>query len=136
MLPFLKCVFKEEGEYILREIHEGVCGNHSGARVLAHKEVRAGFYWPNITRDSMQIVKTCDNCQRISTTSRGFELHFLTLAFLIVGVDLVGPFPRGKKSVRFTVMAADYFTKWVEAEALSSITAKCIEKFLWKNVIC
>jgi hypothetical protein len=24
----------------------------------------------------------------------------------------------------------------VEAEALSSITAKCIEKFLWKNVIC
>ena len=33
-------------------------------------------------------------------------------------------------------MAVDYFTKWVEVEALSSITAKCIERFIWKNVIC
>jgi transposase InsO family protein len=24
----------------------------------------------------------------------------------------------------------------VDAKALSSITAKCIEKFLWKNIIC
>jgi hypothetical protein len=41
MLPLLKCVLKEEGEYILWEIHEGVCGNYFGARVLAHKVVRA-----------------------------------------------------------------------------------------------
>ena len=29
-LPLLKCVSPEEGNYILRKIHEGVCGNHSG----------------------------------------------------------------------------------------------------------
>jgi ribonuclease HI len=69
MLPLLKCVLQEEGDYILREIHEGVCGNHSGSRVLAHKAVRAGFYWLNMSRDSMRIVKTCDKCQRISTTA-------------------------------------------------------------------
>ena len=51
MLPLLKCVSKEEGEYILKEIREGVCGNHSRARVLAHKAVRAGFYWLNMSRD-------------------------------------------------------------------------------------
>jgi 2-oxo-4-hydroxy-4-carboxy--5-ureidoimidazoline (OHCU) decarboxylase len=39
MLPLLKCVSKEEGEYILRQIHERVCGNHSMARVLVHKAV-------------------------------------------------------------------------------------------------
>jgi hypothetical protein len=43
-LPLLKCVSPEEGNYILQEIHEGICGSHSGARVLAHKTVRAGFY--------------------------------------------------------------------------------------------
>jgi ribonuclease HI len=52
MLPLLKCVSQEEGDYILREIHEGVCRNHLGSRVLAHKAVRAGFYWPNMSRDS------------------------------------------------------------------------------------
>jgi transposase InsO family protein len=30
----------------------------------------------------------------------------------------------------------DYFTKWVEVEALVNITAKSIEWFIWKNVIC
>jgi hypothetical protein len=49
MLPLLKCVSQEEGNYILREIHEGVCENHYGSRVLAHKAVRAGFYWPNMS---------------------------------------------------------------------------------------
>ena len=49
MLPLLKCMSKEEEEYIIREIHEGVCGNHSGARVLAHKAIRTSFYWPNMS---------------------------------------------------------------------------------------
>ena len=33
--PILKCVGKEEANYILREVHEGVCGNHIEARTLA-----------------------------------------------------------------------------------------------------
>ncbi|VVA38013.1 PREDICTED: rve domain-containing /RVT_3 domain-containing protein, partial [Prunus dulcis] len=36
-LPYLRCLTPEEGHYVLREIHEGICGNHSGARSLAHK---------------------------------------------------------------------------------------------------
>ena len=52
------------------------------------------------------------------------------------GVDIVGPLPRGKGGVRFAVVAVDYFTKWVEVEALVNITAKSIERFLWKNMVC
>jgi hypothetical protein len=70
MLPLLKCVSQEEGDYILREIHESVCGNHSGSRMLAHKAIRARFYWPNMSYDSMQIVKTCDKCQRFAIVSQ------------------------------------------------------------------
>jgi hypothetical protein len=43
-LPLLKCVSPEEGDDVLREIHEEICGSYLGARVLAHKVVRAGFY--------------------------------------------------------------------------------------------
>ena len=31
-MPILKCVGKEDGNYILREVHEGVCCNHIEAR--------------------------------------------------------------------------------------------------------
>ena len=55
-LPLLKCVSSEEGNYILREIHEGICGSHSRSRIMAHKAVRAGFYWPNISKDSVAMV--------------------------------------------------------------------------------
>jgi hypothetical protein len=68
--------------------------------------------------------------QRISTTTRGFELRFLTMAFLAIGGRPSRTFPSRKMGVQFAVVAVDYFTKWAEAEALSSITAKCIEKFL------
>lgn len=37
---------------------------------------------------------------------------------------------------KFLVVAVDYFTKWVEAEPLVTITGKNILKFVWKNIIC
>ena len=30
--PYLRCLAPEEANYVLREIHEGACGNHSGAK--------------------------------------------------------------------------------------------------------
>ena len=38
--PILKCVGKEDANYILREVHKGICGNHIGARTLAGKTLR------------------------------------------------------------------------------------------------
>ena len=35
--PYLGCLGPEEADYIIREVHEGICGNHSGARSLVHK---------------------------------------------------------------------------------------------------
>ena len=37
--PYLRCLGNEEADYIMREVHEGVCGNHSGSRSLIHKLV-------------------------------------------------------------------------------------------------
>ena len=34
------------------------------------------------------------------------------------------------------VIGIDYFTKWVEAEALATITEKNIQSFVWRNIIC
>ena len=42
--PYLRCLNPDESLYVLRDIHEGTCGNHSGARSLVYKIVRAGYY--------------------------------------------------------------------------------------------
>ena len=36
----------------------------------------------------------------------------------------------------FLVVRIDYFIKWVEAEALATITEKNIRNFVWRNIIC
>ncbi|XP_057981194.1 uncharacterized protein LOC131166629 [Malania oleifera] len=56
-LPYLRCLSKDEGEYILREIHEGVCRNHLASRALAHKVMRQGFYWLTMKKDTVKLVK-------------------------------------------------------------------------------
>ena len=40
----MKCVTLEEGKDILREIHEGVCGNHAASRTLVGKAYRSRFF--------------------------------------------------------------------------------------------
>ena len=49
---------------------------------------------------------------------------------------MIGPLPTARAQAKFAIVAIDYFTKWVEAEPLSTITeAKCTS-FIWKNIIC
>ena len=52
--------------------------------------------------------------------------------FVQWGIDIVGPLPIGKGQVRFLLVAIDYFTKWVEAEALATITEARIQNFIWR----
>ena len=43
-MPLLKCVAPSEARYIMREIHEGICGNHARGQSLAFKTLRQGYY--------------------------------------------------------------------------------------------
>ena len=38
------------------------------------------------------------------------------------GLDIISPFPIVVRQLKFLVVGIDYFTKWVEAEALATIT--------------
>ena len=68
--PYLRCLCNEEADYVMREVHEGICGNHSESKSLVHKLVRAGYYWPTIQVDTEAYVKACDKCQRFSNIIR------------------------------------------------------------------
>uniref|UniRef100_A0A2N9F9N7 Integrase catalytic domain-containing protein n=1 Tax=Fagus sylvatica TaxID=28930 RepID=A0A2N9F9N7_FAGSY len=62
-LPYLPCLDKLKAEYVMKEVHEGICGNHSGARSLVHKLVRAGYYWPTMQKDAVSYIRACAKWQ-------------------------------------------------------------------------
>ena len=124
----------EEADYVMREVHEGICGNHSGSRALVHKLVRAGYYWPTMQKDAEAYVMACDKCQRFSNIIRQptEELTPMTALWPCAQwrLDIMGPFPTAVRQLKFLVVGIDYFTKWVEAEALATITEKNVQSFV------
>ena len=52
------------------------------------------------------------------------------------GVDTLGPFPQARHQFKFLIVAVDYFTKLIEAEAVATITASRVKSFNCKNIIC
>ena len=99
--PYLRCLAPDEANYVLREIHERACGNHSRARSLVHKVIRAGYYWPNMQVDAKVYVKVCDQCQQFSNVPRQPSEYLTTMMapwpFAQWGLDILGPFPLGTR---------------------------------------
>ncbi|XP_076954009.1 uncharacterized protein LOC143628258 [Bidens hawaiensis] len=61
--PSLKCIGSEEAEYVMREIHEGICGMHMGAKMIVARAMRAGYYWPAMFFSAVKEIQKCDHCQ-------------------------------------------------------------------------
>ncbi|XP_024028291.1 uncharacterized protein LOC112093653 [Morus notabilis] len=136
----LRCLNKDEANYVMREIHEGICGNHSGGRSLSYKALRQGYYWPTMLKDAMELVKVCDKCQHFSHIPRqpGEPLTSISSPwpFAMWGIDIIGPLPLANGRYKYAIVAIDYFTKWVEAQELPRITEANVTNFIWKSIIC
>nr|XP_009387990.1 PREDICTED: uncharacterized protein LOC103974826 [Musa acuminata subsp. malaccensis] len=124
---------------ILAEIHEGVCGEHSGGQTLAHKILRQGYYWPTMCRDAKAYVQRCGPYQEHARAPRQPAVPLSPIAcawpFAQWGLDLLGPFPPASGQRKYIIVGVDYFTKWVEAEPLATITEQQMEKFVWRNLV-
>ncbi|XP_024163876.1 uncharacterized protein LOC112170814 [Rosa chinensis] len=66
--PLLKCISLEEGQQVLLSLHSGVCGNHAGARNLAFKALRTGYYWPTIEQDAKRIASSYLKCHQFANS--------------------------------------------------------------------
>ena len=99
-MPYLKCVDEDETNYILKEVHKGVCGDHVGPRSLVSKVIRTCYFWPTMQVDAVELVKKCDKCQRFGNVQRlpAERLTTITSLWLFAQweIDIVGSLPRGK----------------------------------------
>ena len=62
--PYLLYVHPEVVEPLLNELHEGICGSHTGGRSLAYKALTQGYWWPSMEKTSQDYVKKCNQRQR------------------------------------------------------------------------
>ena len=137
--PILKCVGNEDANYILSEVHEGICGNHIGDRTLAGKTLRQGYYWPTMLKDATELVRKCKACQEHAKIphlrSEPLTSIMSPWPFQQWGLDILGPLPIGRGQCKFIIVAVDYFTKWAEAKPLATITEQKVRNFVCRSII-
>jgi transposase InsO family protein len=49
---------------------------------------------------------------------------------------LLGPLPPAQGNLKYVVVAVEYFSKWIEAKPLATITLATVHKFFWHNIVC
>nr|GEU31570.1 hypothetical protein [Tanacetum cinerariifolium] len=99
--PLLRCIGSQQAKYVIKEIHMGSCEMYDGPRKAVHKAMNAGYYWPSMHRNANNETRICDSCQ---------------------GMGIVRPLPETPGRAKYLIIAVDYFTKWLEAKPVTSIT--------------
>jgi ribonuclease HI len=138
--PLLKCLSRTEGIELMKELHAGLCGSHIGSRPLLGKNFCQGFYWPKAALDAAELVQKCEGCQKCAKyqkqSSSLTQLIQPTWPLQRWGLDLLGPLPPAQGNLKYVVVAVEYFSKWIEAKPLATITSVTVQNFFWQNIIC
>ena len=128
------CLTLEQGQYVLAEFHEGICGNHPGGRTLAHRAHTQGYYWPTMKSDAIDYVKKCDPCQRMSPILKSPVQDLVSISspwpFSRWEIDIVGSLPTASAQNKLLLVATNCFSKWIEADAFSSIKDREVTRFI------
>ncbi|XP_020225196.1 uncharacterized protein LOC109807079 [Cajanus cajan] len=128
--PLLRCLTTSQTQRVMEEVHGSMCGSHIGGRALVYKVARAGYFWPTLRNDCVNWVQKCDGCQRHATLhhSPAERLHSILSPwpFNKWGIDILGPFPIAVRQLKFLIVAVDYFSKWIEAEPVATISVEKI----------
>jgi hypothetical protein len=138
--PLLKCLSRIEGQELMKEIHAGLCGSHIGFRPLLGKVFRQGFYSPKAASDAAELVQKCKNYQRCAKDQKQpsslTQLIQPTWPLQRWGLDMLGPLPLAQANLKYVVVAVEYFSKWIEAKSLATITSATIQKLFGQNIVC
>ena len=111
---------------VFDQVHGNPVTSHMGVTRTVER-VQEKFYWPGMKKDIIRWVGTCRPCQRTKPRPgpRRHPLGQIPVGapFERIAMDILEPGTVTQKGNRYILVVADYFTRWVEAYALTDHTA-------------
>lgn len=74
---------------------------------------------------SIEIVLLGGHCQRYANFNSNPVVELKSIVI-----------PERERYCKYVVVVVDYFTKWVEAGALATITASYLREFIYRAIVC
>lgn len=124
---------------ILSRNHDDPTSGHFGIeKTLSRLSDR--FWWPRMAKHVRNFVLSCVHCQCFKHVSRPHAGLLEPIPppshpFHTIGVDHLGPLKETDGGNVHVVVAIDYLTKWVEAEAVPTTATIHLARFIKNQVI-
>jgi hypothetical protein len=123
VLPF------EKRRKVMQVAHDSDWAMHYGV-VKTTQRIQAHFYWPTMTKDINDYVKSCVACQKHARKTKFDRVPITPVSraassFEQVNIDLIGPLnPKSSRGHQYILCLVDSCTRWPEAVPLRTLTAK------------
>ncbi|GKA27386.1 reverse transcriptase domain-containing protein [Tanacetum coccineum] len=127
MTPIFKYLAEETLPADMKKARAIKRNMHAGTRSVVAKALRTGYYWPSMHKDAKTLIRACQDWQVHKPIPRNPQQKLTPITslwpFYKWGIDIARPFLEGPEKVKFLIVAMDYFTKWIKAKPVATITA-------------
>jgi hypothetical protein len=118
--------------------HVSIEAGHGGvARTVAR--LQSNYYWPGMSNDATNFVKTCRTCQLSKTPKPAKQplqlLEVCDRANQRLHIDLIGPLKTMSSGDKYVMVMTDGFTKFCEVAAIPHKSAMLVARTLFERWI-
>jgi hypothetical protein len=118
---------------IIKQIHSSVYHAHVG-RNKTIKKITDRIYKPFLKSEIIEMVKTCDMCQKIKRDQSKKLAEMLlilpTEPNQMITTDIGGPLKETKRGNKYFIVVIDHFTKFIQIHPLKRIQAEDVAQIL------
>ena len=127
-------------QMVLQLCHSQPTSGHLGRVKTLDRLDSLCLWWSGISRDVRDFVRACKQCRATKPVFRkppGLMLSTTSdKPWEIVGIDLMGPFPRSYGDHEYLLVAVDHFSKWTEVFPMRKATGKEVASVVVRQLFC
>ncbi|XP_051980538.1 uncharacterized protein LOC127641568 [Xyrauchen texanus] len=121
----------------LHYAHDNPLSGHLG-KLKTLLRLLETVYWPTIRADVWKHCKECQVCQKYKPSMSKLSSYLQSTPIVgpgyMMGIDLMGPFPKSVKQNEYLLVIVDYCSKWVEMFPLRSAKTPQIARILVEEI--
>lgn len=106
--------FQGTRQQFLMYFHDNPLGGHLG-RLKTLLKILEVAYWPDVRKDVGEYIKSCITCQRYKPQLTKLSGYLQSTPVQepgnMLGVDIMGPFPKSRNQNQYLLVVVDYHSK-------------------------
>ena len=122
---------------VLEQIHDRH-GHLGTTKTLETTEKRS--WWPGYAKCIQEWIQRCKSCAERKAPGHKLKAPLYSIPvggpMEMLAMDFLGPLPETTRGNRYILVISDYFTKWVDAIAVTNQAADTVAQVLYAEVTC